>query len=183
MSNFFKHLIKICTHKYWVLKYCHKAGITWQGIIHDISKFSPIEFFESVKYYQGTSSPIDAVKKDKGYSMAWQHHKGRNKHHYEYWTDNYDSGTTAIQMPKKYMIEIFCDYIAAARAYMGKNFNWSDELQWWERKRESALIHPMTKVYINDLFLYAYSVNRFPEKYEIKKCIETTNCLQNIHTF
>lgn len=63
--NIFKHLKKICTHKYWVFYYCLKAGIPIQGLLHDMSKFSPVEFFESVKYYQGNSSPIEACKKQK----------------------------------------------------------------------------------------------------------------------
>ena len=99
MKNAVKHFKKICTHKYWVTKYCFKMGLYYQGIMHDMSKFSLVEFGESLKYYQGTSSPIDACKKVNGYSLAWQHHKGRNPHHYEYWTDNYDKGTTAIKMP------------------------------------------------------------------------------------
>lgn len=180
-----KHFWKICVHKYWVYKYCKLAGITWRGIVHDLSKFSPIEFFESVKYYQGTSSPIDAAKRENGYSMAWQHHKGRNKHHHEYWTDNYDSGTTPIEMPRKYMIEMFCDYIGAARAYMGKNFNWYSELQWWEKKRQNAMIHPNTKAQLNDLFLYAYSIDDFPTKEEIEECLKISNesCLLTFGKF
>lgn len=163
-----KHFKKICVHKWWVFYYCCKAGIPWQGIIHDLSKFSPTEFFESIKYYQGTSSPIDACKKENGYSMSWQHHKGRNPHHYEYWTDNYDSGTTCIQMPFKYAKEMFCDYIAAARAYMGDNFNWQAELEWWKKKKEIAKMHPTTMAYINRLFLYCAHTERFPTKEEME---------------
>lgn len=163
-----KHFKKICVHKWWVFYYCCKCELIWQGIKHDMSKFSFVEFFESVKYYKGTSSPIDACKKDKGYSMAWQHHKGRNPHHYEYWTDNYDSGTTCIKMPFKYATEMFCDSIAAARAYMGKKFNWEAELEWWEKKKQTAKMHPDTMSYMNKLFMYCYMMNRFPTKEEIK---------------
>lgn len=88
--NTFRHFKKVCTHKHWVFYYCCKVGIPFQGLIHDLSKFSPTEFWESVKYYQGTSSPIDACKKENGWSAAWMHHKGRNKHHYEYWQDNFE---------------------------------------------------------------------------------------------
>lgn len=100
--NAFKHFKKICTHKHWVFYYCRKAGIPLQGLVHDLSKFSLIEFWEGVKYYQGMSSPIDACKKDKGWSGAWLHHKGRNKHHYEFWMDNFDNGGSPIEMPMKY---------------------------------------------------------------------------------
>lgn len=146
--NAFKHLKKILIHKYWVGLYCFKCGLYWRGLVHDLSKFSPIEFFESVKYYQGNSSPINAAKKDKGYSLAWQHHKGRNKHHYEYWTDNYDDGTTCIEMPFIYAVEMLCDYLGAARAYWGKDFTYFAEYDWWLKKSIVAKMHINTKRFI-----------------------------------
>jgi len=56
-------------------------------IVHDLSKYSIIEFFESARYFQGLSSPIDATKREIGYSIAWQNHKAKNKHHWQYWVD------------------------------------------------------------------------------------------------
>lgn len=167
--NILKHFKKICVHKWWVFYYCCKLGLVWQGITHDLSKFSFTEFSESVKYYKGTYSPIDACKKDKGYSMAWQHHKGRNPHHYEYWTDNYDSGTTCIKMPFKYATEMFCDYIAAGRAYMGKDFTWKSEFEWWVKKKEIAKMNPMTIDYIDRLIHWCFHTNSFPPKEVILK--------------
>ena len=63
VNNFAKHLNKVITHKKYVSYYCSRFGIPVQGLLHDLSKFSPVEFFESVKYYQGDKSPIDACKK------------------------------------------------------------------------------------------------------------------------
>lgn len=144
-----KHFKKIMVHKYWVAKYAFRVGIPWQGITHDLSKLSPIEFWESVKYYQGNSSPIDACKKANGYSMAWLHHKGRNPHHYEYWQDNFDHGGNPLIMPYKYTIEMLCDYLAAGRAYMGKEFTYEAELQWWLKKNENGIaMHPVNKQFI-----------------------------------
>lgn len=139
-KNTLLHFKKICTHKYWVAYYCFKAGLYWQGLMHDMSKFSWIEFWESVKYYQGTSSPIDACKADKGYSLAWQHHKGCNPHHYEYWTDRYDDGTVALEMPYKYVVELICDWLGAGRAYFGDKFSYEKEWEWWRNKIENK--HP-----------------------------------------
>ena len=111
IKNIFGHLKTVLTHKYWVFYYSCKLGIPWRGFVHDLSKFSPIEFWESVKYYQGgKSSPINACKADKGYSLAWQHHKGRNPHHYEYWVDKFDEGGVAINMPMPYKLEMLADY-------------------------------------------------------------------------
>lgn len=157
MSKIFKHLKMILKHKYWVGKYCFKCGIPWQGITHDLSKFSPTEFFESVKYYQGTSSPIDAAKKDKGYSKAWMHHRGRNKHHYEYWQDNFDNGGEPLIMPYEYAVELLCDYLGAGRAYMGKKFTYKSEYQWWRNKIENPVaMHPAIMSFI-DYMLFLLS--------------------------
>lgn len=137
--NIFRHLKKICVHKYWVFYFCYKAGIPLQGLVHDLSKFSPTEFWESVKYYQGTSSPIDACKKANGWSAAWLHHKGRNKHHYEYWQDNFDNGGTPLEMPPKYKLEMLCDFLGAGKAYYGKDFTYIKEYDWWIAKKRKPL--------------------------------------------
>ena len=154
MNKFFGHLKTILTHKWWVFYYACKLGIPWQGFIHDMSKFSPTEFWESVKYYKGTSSPIPECKKNKGYSLAWQHHKGRNPHHYEYWTDNYDTGMTVIKMPYKYVLELIADYLAAGKTYRGKNFTVVDEGDWWVMKSANykLSIHPETIDLITKIF-------------------------------
>lgn len=169
LKNTLAHFKKICVHKFWVAHYCFKAGLYWQGITHDFSKFSWVEFWESVKYYQGDSSPIPIAKKNQGYSLAWQHHKGRNPHHYEYWTDKYDEGTVAIKMPYKYAVELICDYLGAARAYLGKNFSYESEYKWWFNK---CLFNSNMKMYwgthnlIYKVFLEMYikeKANQTPE--------------------
>ncbi len=150
--NCIKHLKTILKHKFWVFYYCCKAGIPFQGFIHDFSKFSPIEFFESVKYYTGTHSPIDECKKVNGVSYAWLHHKGRNKHHYEYWQDNFDKGGNPIKMPYKYLIEEICDFLGAGRAYNGKSFSYEKEYTWWINKIKNPIaMHPQDKDFINTI--------------------------------
>lgn len=150
-QKFFGHLKTVCTHRWWVFYYCCKFGIPLRGIVHDLSKFHPTEFFESVKYYSGTRSPIDACKEATGYSKAWMHHKGRNRHHYEYWQDNFDNGTTHIMMPFKDTLEMLCDYLAAGRAYMKKNFSYADEFTWTENKLKTAkAMHPTQKIFLYD---------------------------------
>ena len=151
-KNFFTHWKKVRTHRKWVRKYAFKLGIPLQGLVHDLSKYSPTEFFESVKYYQGTRSPIDAAKEDKGYSTAWFHHRGRNKHHHEYWIDNFDKGMTFNIMPYKYFVELVCDYLAAGRAYMGKNFSYAKELEWWKSKRGTIAMHPAQIEMLDNIF-------------------------------
>lgn len=155
VHNFFGHLKTVCTHKRWVFHYCRKAGITWQGITHDLSKFSPVEFFEGVKYFDGTRSPINVCKEqNNGVSKAWLHHKGRNKHHYEYWVDKVDEGGVALEMPDKYFKELLCDYLGAGRAYMGKSFSYQGELSWWDKKLESDMKITHNETVAIDFFLY-----------------------------
>lgn len=152
-----KHFKKICTHKKWVFKYCRLFGITWRGIKHDMSKFSPVEFLESIQYYTGTHSPIDECKKVNGYSKAWLHHKGRNDHHYEHWQDNFDKGGEPIRMPYEQSVEMLCDYLGAARAYLGDKFTYQGEFEWFCNKlNNNVAMHIANKVFIyNALYMLA----------------------------
>ena len=161
-KNAFGHLRNILIHKYWVYYFGRKLGIgRWRLIKHDISKFSFTEFIESVKYYQGTSSPIPVCKKINGYSKAWQHHKGRNQHHYEYWTDNYDSGMTLIPMPFECLEEMIADWCAAGRTYQGKEWSFSSQCDWWEnKKKQNPSIHDLTKERL-DIFFWKHISNPF----------------------
>ena len=155
MNKFFGHLKTVLVHKYWVFYYCHKFGITWRGIIHDLSKFTPKEFFESVKYYSGTRSPIDACKEVNGISEAWLSHKGKNRHHYEFWQDNFDSGTSHLIMPFKYTLEMLCDYLGAGRAYQKDKFTYKGEFEWFKNKLKTAnAMHPVQKAFIYEMLYY-----------------------------
>ena len=165
MSKFFKHLNKILTHKRWVAHYCFMCGLYWQGIMHDMSKFSPTEFWESVKYYQGTRSPIDACKEDKGYSMAWFHHRGRNKHHWEFWMDDFEKGSIPKKMPFKYALEMICDYLGAGRAYAGKGFTMETEYNWWLKKKTTAKMHA-------DTFAFACEIMDHMKEIGIEKTLK-----------
>ena len=152
IHKFFGHLYTIFKHKYWVFHYSVKCGIPWRGLVHDLSKFSPVEFFESVKYFTGNGSPINAAKKDKGYSKAWFHHRGRNKHHYEYWVDWLDSGGIPVKMPYKYVIEMVCDYLAAGRTYRKEEFSYKNEYEWWKARESVAKMHDDTKKLLEHIF-------------------------------
>lgn len=143
MKKLIGHTKMILTHKKYVYKYCAQAGIRWRGITHDLSKFSPTEFFESVKYYTGTCSPIDECKKAKGYSKAWFHHRSRNRHHWEYYVDNYEKGMEPVLMPFVYNLELICDYLGAGNAYEKENWTLASQYKWWENKRKTVVMHPV----------------------------------------
>lgn len=149
------HLKTVIRHRHAVIRHCFKAGIPFQGLIHDLSKFSPEEFINGVKFFQGNRSPHEAEREANGYSSAWMHHKGRNKHHFEYWTD-YDPVTRKImpvKMPIKYVKEMFCDRVAASKIYMKKNYNDGCPLEYFLRAKAKRVIHPDTSELLEKLFI------------------------------
>lgn len=152
LKKIFGHLHTIHIHRKWVRKYCNWAGIRWRGLKHDLSKYSPTEFFESARYWTGTCSPINTCKKQNGWSRAWLHHKGRNSHHYEYWQDNFDKGGEALLMPMDDFVEQVCDFLAAAHAYQGDNFSYTAERIWWENKRKTCAMHENNKTMLDIIF-------------------------------
>ena len=150
--NFIYHLALICRHKWHVFKLCCKAGIPLQGILHDLSKFSPTEFWESVKYYNGKRSPLAVSRELNGYSKAWMHHKGRNKHHWEYWIDGYHRGGYGCLMPFPYACEMICDMIAATKVYNGKDFTNQGPLAYFERQNYGQFVHPQIQDFMRAVF-------------------------------
>lgn len=151
LKNFFKHLRRTLRHKWYVFRWCCKAGMPIRGLIHDTSKFSPVEFWESVRYFSDKESPINVSKRVNGYSKAWQHHKGRNPHHYEYWVDQLDFGGKPLPMPKKYAYEMICDYLGAGQAYNPKGWSFEKEYEWWKNRLETCkgmAMHPKTKQFV-----------------------------------
>lgn len=143
---FWAHLDTINRHRFLVCKYCFRLGLYWQGLTHDLSKYSPREFWIGVKYYQGDRSPNDAERREKGYSSAWLHHKGCNRHHLEYWTDYgvHGEGIIGVKMPPKYVAEMFCDRLAASKIYRGKEYTNSDPWNFFQRSKAHAILNPQT---------------------------------------
>ncbi|MBE6621625.1 MAG: catalase [Ruminococcaceae bacterium] len=141
-----KHFITITHHRHKVIAHCFRAGIGLQGLGHDLSKYAPAEFWAGARYYQGNRSPNEAEREVYGYSSAWLHHKGRNKHHFEYWTDYNpkERRVVPIRMPRRYVAEMFCDRVAASKIYRGKDYRDDDPLQYFLRGKPSRVIHPDT---------------------------------------
>lgn len=144
--GFWGHLKTITKHRNKVIFYCYKTGIFFQGLRHDLSKYSPVEFFRGVRYYQGTRSPNEKERELFGYSSAWLHHKGRNKHHFEYWVDVNPKTKLyePVEMPVKYVAEMFCDRVAASKIYKGENYTNSSALEYFENGNAARQMHPKT---------------------------------------
>lgn len=149
-----KLIKRILTHKYYVAKYCFQIGLYWQGITHDLSKFSFTEFSRAIKYWDDNISSLANERKILGYSQTFLHHRGRNPHHYEYWIHSLDDGGIPAKMPKKYVLELICDYLAAAKTYGADP---RKEYNWWVKQKSHMKIHQDTKNYITEVF-YKYNI-------------------------
>lgn len=148
MKQYWKHFKTITKHKIYVMKACFKAGLFLQGILHDLSKYSLTEFFASAKYFQGDKSPIDAEKIKNGYSLAWQNHKGKNKHHWQYWTDFEKGELIVIEMPPKYLAEMLCDWAGAGKAYSKASWTIDSFKSWYASNKNNMVLHTLTRMYI-----------------------------------
>jgi hypothetical protein len=149
MIKAWEHFKTVTHHRLLVMEGCFQVGLYKQGLLHDLSKYSPTEFLVGAKYWQGTRSPNNAEREDIGYSSAWLHHKGRNKHHYEYWIDysskDIPGGMAPAPMPTRYVIEMFMDRIAACKVYHGKDYTDKDPLAYYESGNSIPMIHPKTR--------------------------------------
>lgn len=166
------HLHTVNKHRWLVFVLSCKAGIPWRGLVHDLSKYSPTEFWPSVKYFQGgRRSPIPIQKQVEGYSTAWIHHKGRNKHHVEYWYDPDTEDKTPI-IPYKYAVEMICDKLSACMTYLGKDWTNESELRYWtEKERNKVPINDNVKKVLDEVFLQIskQGINKTLKKKNLKK--------------
>ena len=136
-----------------------------------VSKYSPSEFLVGCRYYQGTRSPNNAEREDRGYSSAWLHHKGRNKHHYEYWIDYSGDGErmlAGMKMPVRYVVEMFLDRIAASRVYKGDAYKDSDPLEYYLGGKAGDMMHPETRALLEKL-LYMLAEQGEERTYRIRQ--------------
>ena len=141
-----KHFLTISRHRHKVMLHCFKCGIPLRGLLHDLSKFSPPEFFAGCKYFEGHRSPNEKERELFGYSSAWMHHKGRNLHHFEYWTDlnpktkKYEP----VPMPDIFLIEMFCDRVAASKIYKKDTYTDSAPLEYFLKGNARSRMHSDT---------------------------------------
>jgi hypothetical protein len=135
MKKYWLHFITITKHKWFVMIECFKVGLILQGLLHDLSKYSLVEFFGSARYFQGDSTPIAAEKTEKGYSLSWLHHKGHNKHHFEFWIDWKEEVQYCAPIPDKYILEMACDMVGASKAYNKSAFSKEKPLEYIEKNK------------------------------------------------
>ena len=151
ICNIWNHFSTITRHRNLVRKHCFQIGLYWQGLTHDLSKYSPEEFWTGVRYYQGNRSPNAAEREIVGYSRAWLHHKGRNKRHYEYWIDISNHKEEGLVGNLRYVAEMVCDRIAACEVYKGKAYTSAAPLEYYEYTKNYITIHPRTRALLEKL--------------------------------
>ena len=144
LQKTFRHLKTIHEHRSLVRKFCFQCGLYKQGLTHDLSKYSFAELLPSIRYYQGYRSPYTREKELNGYSLGWLHHKGRNKHHWEYWWDKIDGKWQPIKMPQNYVVESICDRIAACKVYQKEQYTQSSALNYYLNSHDEQNLHPQT---------------------------------------
>ena len=150
------HFRTITKHRHKVITHCARCGILKRGLLHDLSKYSPAEFIAGAKYYDGSRSPIEHEKRALGYSAGWLHHKGRNKHHLEYWIDyDYDQGggMAGMKMPVNYVVEMFCDRVAACQIYQREKYTQASAWEYYDKSKKNYMIHPETAALLEKLLL------------------------------
>ena len=151
MLKILKHFKTVGEHRRMVRQGCFRVGLYFQGLTHDLSKYSPSEFLTGAKYYQGYRSPNNAEREKKGYSEAWIHHKGRNKHHYEYWTDYKASREGAehalipVRMPKRSLVEMYVDRVAASAIYNKGHYTCDMPLKYYQKGDYTLLMEEHTR--------------------------------------
>jgi hypothetical protein len=139
---------------------CFQIGLYRQGLLHDLSKYSPTEFWVGARYYRGYMSPNNAERAATGVSTAWLHHKGRNKHHLEYWIDYAKSegtdeeahkGMCGMKMPIRYVAEMFIDRVSASKNYNKEKYTDACPLEYYQKGKGAYMIHPDTEALLEYL--------------------------------
>ncbi len=163
MLKCLEHFKTINHHKKLVMESCFRVGLYRQGLLHDLSKYMPSEFLVGCKYYQGTMSPNNVERKERGYSAAWLHHKGRNKHHLEYWIDYAiptevngkleHGGICGMKMPVRYVVEMFIDRMSASKNYQKENYTDEGPLLYYNRGKGHYILHEDTRALLELLLV------------------------------
>ena len=153
-----QHFRTITKHKLLVMEGCFRLGLYKQGLLHDMSKYSPTEFIPGCRFYKGYMSPNNAERAHKGYSAAWLHHKGRNKHHLEYWIDygtsdgkGEGSALQGMKMPICYVAEMFVDRVCASKNYQKERYTDRSALNYYNNSKDHYLLHEDTRALLEYL--------------------------------
>ena len=63
-------------------------------------------------------------------------------------------GQVPAKMPYNYVLEMFCDRVAASKIYEGKNYTDAFPLQYYESGQYSYILHPETRALLRFMLVY-----------------------------
>ena len=156
IKRLFGHFKTITKHRILVRHLCFKVGLYKQGMLHDLSKYSPVEFWSGVKYFEGFRSPIAKERELNGFSYAWFHHTHRNKHHFEFWIEKNRENKTyySMEMPFNYLLESVMDRIAACKVYRKDAYDDASAYDFLEHGSDQYYMSPIDKDRLYILLAY-----------------------------
>jgi len=153
MNKHLKYLSYVLRHKYFVFIECCKVGLFWRGLVHDLSKFRPSEWFSYTEFFYGEygwkrgSDQRPPQEIDDAFDFAWLFHQHRNPHHWQFWIRKGDDGTIRVfPMPDKYRKEMLCDWKGAGKAITGSN----DSKNWYLANKDRMVLHEETRKWIEE---------------------------------
>lgn len=155
--KYWRYLLYVIRHKWFVFVACCQMGIPFAGLTHDLSKFLPDELIPYAEYFYG-GHPRENKPEwvQEAFDRAWLKHQRRSGHHWQAWILRFDDGgEKLIEMPDRYRDEMLADWMGAGRS-QGK----PDTAAWYRKNREKIQLHPLTRVYV-DGFLGLLSESRF----------------------
>lgn len=146
--NYLKYVLR---HKLFVFQECLKLGVPlWIAVLHDWDKFLPDEFIPYAKTFykpDGTKQYIESMD----FTIAWNLHQKRNKHHWQFWLITWDRGETQpLPMPDIFRREMLADWRGAGRAINGHD----DTIGWYTKQRDKMMLHPDTRAWIETQLNY-----------------------------
>lgn len=162
IRKYWAHFEYTMRHKWFVFIECCKMGIPVQGIFHDMSKFTIKEFVPyALFFFDENGKKIDGIRDKTGaynplatgnssFESAWFWHQARNKHHWQYWISLGDHCSySAIEIPRKYVLEMIADWRGAGMAQSTPNV-----LKWYESSKDKMVLHIETRKMIEQILEY-----------------------------
>lgn len=141
---YWKYFAYVIRHKWFVFVAGLRVNVSFvQLLMHDLSKFSPAEFFAYAEYFNGEKND----RTEQAFKVAWNNHQKYNKHHWQHWVlinDSDEPKITPLVMPVKYADEMVADWMGAGRAITGK---WEVH-EWYAKSKEKIILHPATRDYV-----------------------------------
>jgi len=142
LKRHWSYLKYVIRHKWFVLMASKRIGASLcLALIHDKSKFRPSEWWPYAEtfYKPDGSKQYDETEE---FNLAWLLHQNRNPHHWQHWLLKMDSGDVlAIEMPRRYALEMVADWMGSGRAITGR---W-EYAEWYAKNREKIVLHDNTR--------------------------------------